>query len=316
MRLTVLFAAVAFKVLAQHPLTIAVPGHLRGAAIHGDELYAWGERLWRFDLGTGTARAVTPAKHGTFGEGGCAASDGSIYLQDGAESGPFLEITPQGKATELDRRVEMHDCVATELLGHRGVLITDYYGQVRFYEGPGVYQEVYSFYTPSRQAGLARADVDGDGLTDIFAGNYWIRSPREFDLPWRLYAINLRHETADAATMCLVLRGKDLIAAQGHMKAGSVFRYSPPADVRQLWTERVLAPDLHFPHALASCGAGIVAGENNGAGSRLLFIRDDGTFEQLGITNGTFAAFVVNGRILTVGAGGILWWNPPGQRRR
>ena len=36
---------------------------------------------------------------------------------------------------------------------------------------------VYSFYTPSRQAGLLLADVDGDGLTDIFAGNYWIRSP-------------------------------------------------------------------------------------------------------------------------------------------
>ena len=318
MRLTAVILAGALQLLAQRPLTTITHDYLRGAALHGGDLYVWGRKLACWNLSQGIPRIVAQARHGSFGEGGCVDPDGNVYLQDGPENGPLIWVPPQGKGmrTELDARVEMHDCIATVLLGHRGVLLTDHYGQVRFYEGPRVYQEVYSFYTPSRQAGLLMADVDGDGLADIFAGNYWIRSPREFQLPWRLFAINTRHETPDSATMTLALRGKDLIAAQGHMEEGSVFRYTAGPDPTQLWTERVLASGLRFPHALASGEAGIVVGENSGSGSRLLLFRDGKEPELLGTTDGIHSAFIVNGRILTVGSGEILWWDLPGQRRK
>ena len=101
-------------------------------------------------------------------------------------------------------------------------------------------QEIYSFYTASRQGGLLIEDIDGDGRPDIVCGNYWIRSPERFDLPWRLFAINTRHETPDSATFRLAWLGRDLIAAQGHMSPGAVYRYTRGADPTQQWKEQKL----------------------------------------------------------------------------
>lgn len=194
------------------------------------------------------------------------------------------------------------------------MLITDYDGQVRFYEAPGKYQEIYSFYTPSQQTGLLMADVDGDRLPDLFCGNYWIRSPAKFQLPWRLFAINIRHEQPRSASMRLVLRGRELFAAQGHLEDGSLFKYTPGEEPRQLWKEQLLATGLHQPHAMAGGAGGLVIGENNGPGSRLFEVRDGEHLEQIAVTAGVHTAFIAGGRILTVGANEIRWWNP--QRRR
>jgi hypothetical protein len=315
MRPAVLYLAIALQLPAQHTLVSTLDQRMRGAALHRGTMYTWGTKALRWNLSNGKQHTLASAAHGGFGEGGCIDTRGMLYLQDGIETGPLVSIAPNGVTTELDRRVEMHDCIAAELLGRRGVLITDHYGQVRFYEGPGVYQEVYSFYTPSRQAGLRISDVDGDGLPDIFAGNYWIRSPKLYDLPWQLFAINTRHETPDSATLTLALRGRELYAAQGHMSEGLVLRYSPGTDPKQLWTEKTLAT-LRYPHALASAQNEIVVGENNGPGSRLFITVSGDHLIQIGTTDGIHSAFVTGNRILTVGARTVTWWDIPRIQRQ
>jgi hypothetical protein len=114
--------------------------------------------------------------------------------------------------------------------------------------------------------------------------------------------------------MRLVLRGKELIVAQGHMQDGLLLRYTRTADPTQLWTEQTIAPGLHYPHALASGAPGIVVGENNGPGSRLWVVREDARMDLIGTTNGLHTAFVIGGRVLTVGATGLTWWET--QRRK
>lgn len=276
---------------------------ISGAAIHGRTLYTWGSSLLAWPLAGGRPVTITEA-NGAFGEGGCVDGD-SIILQEGRPLGDLVRIGPDGRRSVLDHDVEMHDCIATDLFGHHGVLIIHRYGQVRFYYG-GRMQEVYSFYTPSRQAGLLLFDVNGDGRQDIIAGNYWIRSPESFELPWRLFAINTRHETPASATFRLALLGRDLIAAQGHMQDGVVYRYSMPADSTQPWRESVAA-NLRFPHAIAATDAGVVAGENAGFGSRVLLIPPSGAPRPLGTTEGAHTAVPFGDRVGLVGSDRITW---------
>jgi hypothetical protein len=184
----------------------------------------------------------------------------------------------------LDSGIEMSDCVETTLLGRRGILMVQRHAQVRFYPYPPAesgharYQEVYSFYTPSRQAGLLRADVDGDGREDILCGNYWIQSQACYNLPWRLFAIELYNQTESAATLRLAFFAntrRELVVAQKDMRDANVslFRVPAGADPKALWEEHPLAAPggFHFPAGLVVLGRRVVVGEHNGASSRVLW---------------------------------------------
>ncbi len=62
--------------------------------------------------------------------------------------------------------------------------------------------ELYTIYTPSTEGGLVISDIDGDGLPDLLCGNYWMKSPTAFELPWREFAIDTWNEeegSGDAA---------------------------------------------------------------------------------------------------------------------
>src|SRR5512133_994098 len=146
---------------------------IRGGALDrsGRSLFTWGDKLRRWDTSTLGSQVLAS---GNFGEGGCLAdvnADGRIDL--GVYEGPALgELVwfeaPHWTRHIIDGEIEMHDCMAATLFARPGVLMVQRYMQVRFYEPPRPSEDrwrardIYSFYTPSREAGLLMADIDGD----------------------------------------------------------------------------------------------------------------------------------------------------------
>jgi hypothetical protein len=214
----------------------------------------------------------------------------------------------------IDTEIEMHDCLEATLLGRRGVLMIQRGMQVRFYErgaqGSWSSRDIYSIYTPSYQGWLALGDVDGDSRTDIYCGNYWIRSPERFELSWRLFALNTWTEEQDSATFRMVARGGTLIAAQAHLPQARLGVFRKPKDPTQQWPVRLLAPGLSHVHGLAEWDGKLVAGERNGGTSRLLLIdpvRD--TVRILARGSPIVAIVAVNsGRFAAVAAGSVTLW--------
>lgn len=328
------------------------PGEqIRGAALAYPRLYTWGDTLRVWEL-PGGASSVLDARQPPFGAGGCLFDAGHgragvILLErsPGAELGRMVWLAPPSwRRREVDSGADFRDCLEATLHGRRGILVLHRSLQIRFYQpakelgAPWPYREIYSIYTPSRQGGLLTADVDGDGLTDILAGNYWIRSPERFELPWRLFAINLWMETWESAMMRLALtsisggRFPDLVACQTGMAEARLAWFSRPDNPTELWIEHRLDGrlELHSPRALAAGDLDqdgrpeIAVGEASGPGSRLMIFwnRGGGWFEPetVATTPGLLELWIADvdgdGAADLIGAGpdGLSWW--PNQRLR
>jgi hypothetical protein len=209
--------------------------------------------------------------------------------------------TPRWTRETIETATDFSDCLWTDLFGRQGVLINHLRTQVRFYQpgSPWVYQEVYSIYTASTQGGLVRMDVDQDGHDDFYVGNYWMKSPDAFDLPWRIFAINLYHETPTAALARLApYRKTDLVWAE---RTGSrVTWFERPADVRAQWIPHPLDLQVQEPNGLVTDGDRIVVGD-----STRVVLWETGRIRELASGYRTLQLFLIRGRLWAVTPRGV-----------
>ncbi|MBN8732678.1 MAG: hypothetical protein J0L64_19200 [Acidobacteria bacterium] len=267
------------------------PG-LRGGAVAPAEASSGGPRA--FAWGRGVLLDGRPIASGNYGRGGCLADwdqDGRLDLilnelpadrPDGSTGSLVALLAPGWRRELIDTGAAFRDCLSVTLFGRHGLLVTHLQMQLRFYERSPAqtphYRELYSIYTPSAQSGLALADIDGDGRTDILHGNYWLRSPESFELGWRLFALNMWFEEPRSAMLRIVttqVNGK-LVAVEAESEASPArfAWFEMPADPRQQWMRHDIAipGGLHRPQVLAGTDTPgvLVVGEDNGPGSRLL----------------------------------------------
>jgi hypothetical protein len=239
-----------------------------GGAIVNDRLLTWGEALDEWTL---PELRRSRLMKGDF-RAGCAF-DGGLALQEGHR----LIWRRGGQAGWIDTEAAAADMVEAELFGRRGLLVSHLGMQLRFYERPTgegrwPYREIYSFYTASEQGGFLVRDIDGDGRADIVCGNYWIQAPAEFELPWRLFAINLFHEHPLAASARLAWWNGKVLWLESKRSPARAALFAPPSDVRQLWREEPIAfdPPLAYPRAVLTRKDEIWIGEDNGRASRVV----------------------------------------------
>ena len=262
---------------------------IRGAAMLRHPraaILTWGTELQLWPLAGGAP--VTLRKGVNFGPGGCVADvDGDgrddLLVQETPQPGRFLWLrAPQWKSRVIEQQTEFRDCLPFQFDGHRGVVLAHFDAQVRFYEFPKridaawEYNELYSIYTASRQGGLLACDVDRDGLTDLFIGNYWMRNPGRWDLPWRLFNMNTFFDKPDSALarQALFLRPgherPDLIWAESEGAPARLAWLERPEDEKQQWPAHLIEPAPDHPRAL------LVREPRGGAWPELLVGADDG----------------------------------------
>lgn len=227
----------------------------------------WGTQLELWPDGGGRPRVL---RRGTdFGPGGCVADvDGDgrddllVAERPGASRLLWLRA-PRWTSHVVETETDFHDCLEFTLAGRRGVLVPHFHSQLRLYLFPTFeYRELYSIYTPSEQGGLLAHDVDGDGLADLFFGNYWVRNPGVLDVAWRLFAVNAIHDTPTAARAALALWREDtLVWAETTGRRVSLFL--APSDRRELWLEKPLVP-LDAPRTVLAGKEGVFLGHAGG----------------------------------------------------
>jgi hypothetical protein len=233
-----------------------------GAAFHKGAVAAWGDGVVWSNLPSGKIR-LSPKSGRSYSEGGAVADvDGDgrpdLILNETGNPPQLVWLhAPDWKRHVIASGVDTRDILAVTLLGHRGVLVVHKQMQVRFYEIPAdptarwPAQDLYSFYTPSREGGLGIADIDGDGLADILCGNDWIRSPKAFDLHWRLFAINTWNELENSAMLRLAYRAGILVAGQREMTPARLAWFAKPAaDPTPQWPQHAIGGDWDRIHSV------------------------------------------------------------------
>jgi hypothetical protein len=188
--------------------------------------------------------------------------------------GPLLHLA-NGTESVIDPGGAAIDLMETTLFGRTGLLVSHRGMQLRFYEpgsregGGWPYREIYSFYTNSEQGGLLARDVDGDGRPDLFCGNYWVKSPRVFEEPWRLFAINLFHEEPLSASARLAWHGERLLWVESKQPSARAAWFTPPTDPSELWIEERIPETFRHPRGVASSEGRIWIAEAHPAAPRI-----------------------------------------------
>lgn len=289
------------KLIACLAAGLAIAGdQFTGGAWLDGRLVTWGSRLQEW-----TPRP-RPLGGPEFARSGCAFAGGAV-LEEARRL--VWRRAPRWQPELIDTDADMSDCVEADLLGHRGVLVLHRHAQLRLYERPASaherwpYREIYSIYTASNQTGLALTDVDGDGRVDVFVGNYWARSPEEFDLPWRIFAINVLHDTADAASFRLVPFAGGLLAAQAQRTAPLRWFGRPP-DVQEQWPVHEWIPAVRQGRGLALWRGDAYLAEDAGPGSRVWSVAPSGRARVIANTNGIHTLVATPRGLIGLGANG------------
>jgi hypothetical protein len=332
-----------FKRLIATALLFASPAaiaEIRGAALiqHPHPgILSWGTELKFWPLSGGSPVVLKQTKD--FGPGGCVADvDGDgrddLIVQERVGIGPLLWLrAPRWEPHVIERETEFRDCLPFEFGGHKGVLVPHFNAQLRLYEYPKqaddkwAYSEIYSIYTASRQGGLVAFDVDGDGLTDLFIGTYWMRNPGKWDLPWRLFNMNTFFDKPDSALARQAIyqrpgRAKpDLLWAESEGAPARFALLERPDDETKAWPARMIEPAPDHPRALLVLEAEpgdwppVVVGAQDGV---RLYRAEKGEWSMAKLWSGApvLALFRVQGALLAVTPERVERLSLPAYRRR